>query len=396
MFRKNVLKSLTMFVFTFLMFTGLAMNSYAAETWVGHEIMRLGDSIETTGSWKASGTKVYIQGNIIEDENGRKVYEGFDPESTIEIGFEGTGFKLIGASWWGQAAEYRIMIDDVVDESFEIESEGYAGNQELFKVEGLENTKHRVRITPVRYFGEKFGGKYAEQYTYVISSAYAKGNFIPVDEAPQFGVINPGENVVLDVEPQEEKIGLDEEVVADLTIDNIEKIAAEDIRIKFDSARLEYLGYEEVEGIKLIKDIQNHDELRVILASQGEANIINDKKVLLKLKFRGTMTGKALVKVIKGRVTDGIEMERDLEDSDCGRGAILIEEAEIFIDVNNSGEFTLLDLGIDARHFGKDPSSQELEIYNTDVVEDGAIDDADLLEIGNQMLQNGNYIPNNY
>lgn len=52
---------------------------------------------------------------------------------------------------------------------------------------------------------------------------------------------------------------------------------------------------------------------------------------------------------------------------------------------DNSGEFTLLDLGIDARHFSIDPESSELENYNTDVVVNGEIDEDDLLEIAKYM-----------
>ena len=59
--------------------------------------------------------------------------------------------------------------------------------------------------------------------------------------------------------------------------------------------------------------------------------------------------------------------------------------------MNNSGEFTLLDLGIDARHFSKDPNSGELQHLNTDIVVNNAIDDDDLLEIAQRMMDNSNY-----
>ncbi|MCT4583345.1 MAG: hypothetical protein N4A54_00350 [Peptostreptococcaceae bacterium] len=88
-------------------------------------------------------------------------------------------------------------------------------------------------------------------------------------------------------------------------------------------------------------------------------------------------------------------MEKDLEDEECGQAFILIKEANL-TDVNNSGEFTLLDLGIDARHLGKDPSLDELSKYNTDISVNNAIDDDDLLEIGRLMLENTNYQPNQY
>lgn len=193
---------------------------------------------------------------------------------------------------------------------------------------------------------------------------------------------------ILNVEPEKTKIKKMDTVTANLTIDNIKDIAAEDIRIKYDSEKLQYVGQEEVDGIKLIKDDKKDGELRFIVASKGEANIVNAKKILLKLKFKGIKAGEALVDVTKGRVSDGIEIEKDLTDAECGEATIIIEDLK---DVNNSGEFTLLDLGIDARHFSKDPKATELANYNTDIVINNAIDENDLLEIGKLMLENPNY-----
>jgi|GEM_PF-5053101 len=192
--------------------------------------------------------------------------------------------------------------------------------------------------------------------------------------------------VVLDIEPGKSKIYLNENVTTDLVIENVEEIAAEDIRIKYDSSKLQFLGIDEVEGIKLVeKDVQVN-EFRFMLASKGAANVVKTKKVLLKLNFKGIAVGDALVDVTKGRVSDGIEMEKDLLDAQCGETTISIKELK---DVNRNGEFTLLDLAIDGRHYGEDPTT--LPTYDTDQVVNGAIDDDDLLKIGEYMLANSNY-----
>ena len=82
-------------------------------------------------------------------------------------------------------------------------------------------------------------------------------------------------------------------------------------------------------------------------------------------------------------------MEKDLIDDECGQATIIIDDLVVEDDVNHSGEFTLLDLAIDARHLGEDPKT--LPQYNTDQVVNGAIDDDDLLKIGEYMLANPNY-----
>lgn len=199
----------------------------------------------------------------------------------------------------------------------------------------------------------------------------------------------PKYDLIFNVEPEKNKISLSEYVTTALTINNIEDITAEDIRIKYDTSKLKFVNYKQVDGITLVHADENNGELRFILASNGEKNIIKGKTTLLNLNFQGIAQGEALIDVTKGRVTDGINMEEDVAADSCGQATLLIEGAPD--DVNHSGEFTLLDLGIDARHLGKDPASNELLQYNTDIVINNAIDEADLMQIGKYMLANANY-----
>ena len=196
---------------------------------------------------------------------------------------------------------------------------------------------------------------------------------------------------VLNVEPNNKEVNLNNEINVDLTIANIKEIAAEDIRIKYDTSKLEFLGFEEVDGIKLINDQVNLGDFRFILASKGLNNVVNSKKTLLKLKFKAINSGDALIDVTKGRVSDGIKSEEDLTDSQCGQTTIkIIDPKDLDKDVNRNGSFTLLDLAIDGRHYGENPD--DLPQYITDIVENGAIDDDDLLKIGQYMLENPDYV----
>ena len=209
-----------------------------------------------------------------------------------------------------------------------------------------------------------------------------------------FGVKDSG--YIFDLEPKEQEVELNTQVVTELTINNVTEIAAEDVYIEYDNEKLEYVGFEEVEGIKLVYANEEAGVLRFILASKGEANIVMQKKYLLKIKFKTVETGEALVDVTKGRITDGIEMEENVADELCGDCTIIITKPAIPDDVNHSGEFTLLDLGIDGRNLGKDPASEELLAYNTDVVVNNAIDEDDLLQIGSYILKNPKYSFNKY
>lgn len=193
---------------------------------------------------------------------------------------------------------------------------------------------------------------------------------------------------VLYIEPELENVQLNHIFSTDLIIDNIKEIAAEDVIIKYDSSKLQFINANEVDGIILVKNDIQSGELRFILASDGLKNIVNEKKSLLTLNFKAIEVGEALIDITKGRVSDGIEMEKSLKDSECGQAIITILDPKLG-DVNKDGEFTLLDLAIVARHLGEDPTT--LPQYNTDIDINKAIDKGDLTQIARYMLANPNY-----
>ncbi|MEJ4023233.1 cohesin domain-containing protein [Clostridioides difficile] len=269
------------------------------------------------------------------------------------------------------------------------ELQGYV-DETWESIHKVYNTKSWTSTDEVRRFNVKCDKEYSKYRILVKDSFNPRGAEIG---RLRFGTYDT--KIVLDVEPSKEKIKLRENITVDLTIDNISNITAEDIRIKYDNEKLSFTDFEEIEGFKLVKDIQNHEngELRLILASKGKENIVNSKKILLRLKFKGIKSGEALIDIIKGRVSDGINMEKDLIDKQCNKCTVIIEEIK---DVNNSGEFTLLDLGIDARYFNENPNSPELSKYNTDISINGSIDISDLFEIVELILENYDYNINKY
>ncbi|WP_051542238.1 cohesin domain-containing protein [Clostridium lundense] len=302
---------------------------------------------------------------------------GISPNSKVCFNFKGNKIRILGSSYSDDRTTSRghIKIDGNIIGNINENLGVYLNNMLVYE---------NINLYPAEHFVEVYCDDY-KQLRICAIDVDDNGEIKPYNEVPET------QYTVLNIEPEKNKIHLNEIVTASLTIDNIKDIAAEDVRIKYDNTRLQFLDVDEVEGIKLVKQPDSQPgELRFIVASKGEKNIVNAKKALLKLKFKGITKGEALVDVTKGRVSDGIEMEKDLTDEQCGQATIFIDENAIK-DVNNSGEFTLLDLAIDARHMGKDPKSAELAKYNTDIVPNKAIDDADLLEIGKLMLENPNY-----
>jgi hypothetical protein len=300
----------------------------------------------------------------------------YQPETAkIKFNFTGTKLRILSGLWTSYAKDSTITIDGKSPENYIINNGQCVGAPYLvYEKLGLSNGEHSVEIMKNSY------------------QSYLAINSIDTDGVLKSynGNVNSttSGSVVLNVEPEKNQIHLKETVTTNLTIDNIKEIAAEDIRIKYDNTKLKFLSMDEVDGIKLVKSQENDGELRLIVASKGAANVVNSKKTLLKLNFQGIAAGDALVDVTKGKVSDGIELEKDLSDAECGQTTIKIDDT-VMKDVNNSGDFTLLDLAIDGRHFSEDPKA--LTNYNTDIVINDAIDNDDLTKIGEYMIANPNY-----
>ncbi len=203
-------------------------------------------------------------------------------------------------------------------------------------------------------------------------------------------VITNNESVT--VESEKDKLALNSEFTTDIVLHNVKNIYAEDFTVAYDKDLFEYVGYEDVEGLKVFKEIKDTDngKLRFIVASLGEENGINEDKAVVKLKFKTKASGKGKIDVLKTRISDNEALEKDILEENCGE-----KEFEIFADVNRTGDFTLIDLGIDAYYYGKNVDDTDKTKYDADVISNGIIDDADLTEIAEQMIKNDKYEPNN-
>lgn len=180
-----------------------------------------------------------------------------------------------------------------------------------------------------------------------------------------------------------------DEITANVVIHNAKTICAEDIRLTFDTDKLELVSAEGADGIKIFKEDNSAEGIRrYITASLGKANAANGDKVLLKLTFKAKAAGNARIDITNGRIADNATLEQDIEEKNCGEKLIFIKA---FKDVNRNGEFTLLDLAIDAWYYGDAAADTDTSKYDADVVENGKIDDDDLAEIVNQILSNKNY-----
>ncbi|NEW08426.1 hypothetical protein GK047_20725 [Paenibacillus sp. SYP-B3998] len=226
-------------------------------------------------------------------------------------------------------------------------------------------------------------------YYYVVSAVNAggeSGNSNEASATPQSPITSL--NVII----AEEKVKIGQEFTSNIALKNAKDIYAEDFTMKYDNKLFDYVGVEEVPGYKIYnKPTDQNGELRFIVASQGKNFGITGEKTFLKLKFKAKAAGTGKVDALKCRIAD-TQKEFDLVEGACSEDTVTVEGVK---DVNRTGEYTLLDLSIDAYYFGELASNADPSKYDANQAGDEYVKDEDLVFIANQMINNANYTPNN-
>ncbi|TBL79366.1 cohesin domain-containing protein [Paenibacillus thalictri] len=224
-------------------------------------------------------------------------------------------------------------------------------------------------------------------YYYVVSALNGSGESLNSNEV---AVYIPPNQPVLDIRIAEEKIAIGTEFTANVVLANVSGIYAEDVTVGYDKSLFDFIGFEEVPGYTIYNaSLSQNGTIRFIAASQGQAYGITGEATLLKLKLRAKAAGTGKVDALKCRIADTAK-EFDLLGRSCNEDTVIVQNA---LDVNRSGEYTLLDLAIDAYYYGQF-SWNTPAIYNTNQAGNDYIGSEDLLFIVQEMLKNANYAPN--
>lgn len=188
------------------------------------------------------------------------------------------------------------------------------------------------------------------------------------------------------------KVKINQEFTTNIAIHNETNICAEDMKITYDTSLFTYEGAVGQTGTKIYKeDTSTPGTIRFITACQGKDTAATGDKGLITLKFKAKAKGIGKVDIIKGRIADNATLEKDVDDANCGEDTITVDG---YSDVNRSGSYTLLDLGIDAWYDGMNAADTDSTKFDADVITDGKIDDNDLTKITQEILANTDYTPN--
>ncbi|MDU7337596.1 MAG: kelch repeat-containing protein [Clostridium sp.] len=221
---------------------------------------------------------------------------------------------------------------------------------------------------------------------YVSDKSFPSGVSVnPVVESYKIEGMSP--TLTVTASPNRVKVG--NRFTTTVAIHNVSNIYAEDIKIDYDAERFEYLGASAKDGLKIYKeDTSKPGSVRFIVAHLGKDSGATGDKDLIELTFKAKSVGIGKVDITKGRIADNDVLEMDVAEENCGEDTIEVEANK---DVNRTGEYTLLDLGIDAYYYGMQADQTDTTRFDTDVIPDGVIDDKDLTAITQSILDNSNY-----
>lgn len=279
----------------------------------------------------------------------------------------------------------RYQLETVVINGNVLAIGGGEGNGYLSSVEEYNPISQiwtsKASMNTARYL---FQTEVISNRIYVIGGYNSTGQLSAV-EAYTYTQVVP--TLTVTASPNKVKVG--NRFATTVAIHNVSNIYAEDIKIDYDAERFEYLGASAKDGLKIYKeDTSTPGSIRFIVAHLGQGNEATGDKDLIELTFKAKSVGIGKVDITKGRIADNDSLEMDVAEENCGEDTIEVEPNR---DVNRTGEYTLLDLGIDSYYYGMQADQTDSTRFDTDVIPDGVIDDKDLSAITQSILDNSNY-----
>lgn len=165
-------------------------------------------------------------------------------------------------------------------------------------------------------------------------------------------------------------------------------VYAEDLVLNYDTEKLKYEGYEEIEGFSVYPVATTDSSVRFRVANKTPIESYTTQE-MIQLNFTTTTSGQAYITNSYGKISNA-ETERDLTDSEKGKYYFTVSKNDID-DVNGDGLFTLTDLAIDSKYFGEYAGNTDTT-YKIDLDGDKSVTDKDLDIINKYIDKNDEYL----
>lgn len=165
-------------------------------------------------------------------------------------------------------------------------------------------------------------------------------------------------------------------------------VYAEDLLVNYDTQKLHYEGYEEIEGFSVYPVATTDSSVRFRVANKTPIESYTTQE-MIQLNFSTTTSGMAYIENSAAKISNA-ETERDLTDSEKGKYYFTVSKNDID-DVNGDGLFTLTDLAIDSKYFGEYAGNTDTT-YKIDLDGDKSVTDKDLDIINKYIDKNDEYL----
>lgn len=190
----------------------------------------------------------------------------------------------------------------------------------------------------------------------------------------------------LSITPSVSSVEVGETFTTTVAIHNATNICAEDILVSFDASLMNFEGATAVTGQEICyEDTSTEGTVRLINACQGSSHAATGDADLVVLTFMPKAEGTGIIDITAGRIANNSTLEMDVIEENCGQTSVTVSG---YLDVNRNGEFSLIDLGIDAWYYGMSEEDTDTDNYDTDIVDNNIIDTNDLKNIVKCILFN--------
>ncbi|MDQ8735154.1 glycoside hydrolase N-terminal domain-containing protein [Paenibacillus sp. LHD-38] len=295
--------------------------------------------------------------------------------SYAEFTFAGTEIKLISARQTNHGLINVYIDGELAAENIDGYGTATSKQQILFQKAGLSKGTHTIKVV---VNGTKNN---ASSNTIGMIDAF---EYLPFDEEAELPATElTGPTSIASGKTFTVGVGLKSVT---------KSVYAQDFRLSYDADRFDFVSAEAVkDGVQLLESKHSSPGvLRLILASVGAGHAVTGDAKVLDIVFSAKETSQTAV----GNVAI---TAAELGDAEGSESSVGLASMEIEVtpevkgnseDVNGDGKVSIGDLGIIAKHYGKNSSSPDwAQIKHADINGDDTIDLIDLAAVARKMLE---------
>lgn len=130
---------------------------------------------------------------------------------------------------------------------------------------------------------------------------------------------------LINLENNNSNVKIGDNVQLDVTVDNTKDIKSESVIIKYNTAMLDFINIDKVDGARIVRCKKSGEEINIIITDDGNIDNESLKKLLCKINFKVKSSGKGLVEIKKASISTYKNTKRNLDNTEFGNAIILCQ-----------------------------------------------------------------------